>query len=226
MKENGKYWQYIFFAVLLAELIAVALNWQSVQWITKPLLVAVLFTWFIYFSPRKKPLRIYIAAALCFSWLGDVFLLMDSRQPLWFMTGLASFLLAHILYILFFLKTRKKQTAAKPWNIAIIIAIAFYVGLLLALLLPHTGALKIPVVVYALTIGTMLATALHAFSKQWKQTAFNCSLGAALFVVSDSLLAINKFYQPFAGAGVLIMLSYGLAQFAITKGCLQYLAGE
>jgi uncharacterized membrane protein YhhN len=52
-----------------------------------------------------------------------------------------------------------------------------------------------------------------------------CIAGAFLFLCSDSVLALNKFYQAFPGAGVLIMLSYGLAQFAIAKGSLLYLAG-
>jgi uncharacterized membrane protein YhhN len=47
-----------------------------------------------------------------------------------------------------------------------------------------------------------------------------------LFVISDSLLALNKFYHAFTAVGIYIMLTYGLAQFAITKGSLQYLAGE
>ena len=42
--------------------------------------------------------------------------------------------------------------------------------------------------------------------------------GALLFVISDSVLAINKFYQPFEVAGVIIMLTYGLAQLFIVEG--------
>jgi uncharacterized membrane protein YhhN len=48
-------------------------------------------------------------------------------------------------------------------------------------------------------------------------------LGALLFVISDSILAINKFYQPFEAAGVLIMLTYGLAQFFIVEGAGRYI---
>jgi len=47
--------------------------------------------------------------------------------------------------------------------------------------------------------------------------------GAGLFVISDSVLAINKFYQPFEAAGILIMLTYGLAQFFIIKGAIKYI---
>ena len=47
--------------------------------------------------------------------------------------------------------------------------------------------------------------------------------GALLFVISDSVLAINKFYHPFEIAGIIIMLTYGLAQFFIAEGAIQYI---
>ena len=50
--------------------------------------------------------------------------------------------------------------------------------------------------------------------------------GALLFVISDSLLAINKFYQPFSIADNLIMLTYGFAQFYIVTGAADYSNAE
>ena len=79
---------------------------------------------------------------------------------------------------------------------------------------------------YALAISAMLITAAHAFVKNTGGAAMYCTAGAGLFVMSDSLLSINKFYDSFPAAGTAIMLTYGLAQFAITKGSLQYLAGK
>ena len=48
-------------------------------------------------------------------------------------------------------------------------------------------------------------------------------IGSFLFIISDSLLAINKFYQPFGYAGIAIMLSYGIAQLLITLGAVRYI---
>jgi uncharacterized membrane protein YhhN len=50
--------------------------------------------------------------------------------------------------------------------------------------------------------------------------------GALLFVISDSVLAVNKFYQPFALAPVLIMITYGLAQLLITQGAIEYIVHD
>jgi uncharacterized membrane protein YhhN len=47
--------------------------------------------------------------------------------------------------------------------------------------------------------------------------------GAVLFISSDSILAINKFYEPFEFAGIAIMLTYGIAQLLITLGALRYI---
>ncbi len=48
-------------------------------------------------------------------------------------------------------------------------------------------------------------------------------IGAVFFLLSDSLLAINKFYRPFELAGILVMLTYGLAQLFITEGAIRYI---
>jgi uncharacterized membrane protein YhhN len=223
---NSRYWYYLFFANLLTEITAIALQWNNMRFFTKPLLVIILFTWFITSSAKLPPLRYYIAAALFFSWLGDIFLLMEAKGPYWFMAGLGSFLAAHIMYILFFLQLRSKQRPQKPWNLFVIAMVAVYAISLFAFLYPYIGNLKIPVAVYALAISAMLITAAHAFNRNTSGAAMYCIAGAVLFVMSDSLLSINKFYNSFPAAGTGIILTYGLAQFAITKGSLQYLAGK
>lgn len=223
---KSSYWYYLFFADLLAELAAVAAGWSSVQVFTKPLLLAVLFAGFTVSSTSFSPLRYAIAAALFFSWLGDIFLMQEDRNAAWFMAGLGSFLLAHILYTVFFVRVRRMQAAAVRWNMTAIALIGLYAVLLVGFLYPYTGGLRWPVAVYALAIAVMLAAAMHAFSHAHYNARMYCIAGAALFMCSDSLLAINKFYHGFPAAGVWVMATYGLAQFAIVKGCLLYLAAE
>ena len=119
---------------------------------------------------------------------------------------------------------RTEQSLKKPWNLFVVIGVMIYAATLFIFLYPHIGNLKIPVAVYALTISVMLITAVYAFNKNNQQSRKLCIAGAILFVVSDSLLSVNKFYYSFPLANVLIMLTYALAQFAIVKGSLQYLA--
>jgi uncharacterized membrane protein YhhN len=160
-------------------------------------------------------------AALFFSLGGDVLLLFQSpSQPNFFIYGLVSFLIAHIFYIIVFNIIRKRnEMAIKP---ILLLPIALYYAGLIYLLFPHLGALQIPVMVYGIVISTMLFIGLHLL---YKKNAANQSIviGAILFISSDSLLAIDKFYQPFSFAGILIMLTYAMAQYFIVKGMIYYL---
>ena len=221
---NSKYWAYLFFACLLTQLAAIAFDWTSTRFITKPFLMAILFVWFIQSSPKFLPLRNLVAAALLFSWAGDVFLLKENSG--WFMAGLGSFLLAHGMYILFFMQLRRKQIPAAPWNIYLVAIAVLYAITLYVFLFPHVGNLKIPVGVYAVVITLMLITATHAVKRSRQPVAVFFTAGALLFVLSDSLLAINRFYRPLPAGDAGIMLTYGIAQFAIIKGSLLYLAAE
>jgi uncharacterized membrane protein YhhN len=92
-------------------------------------------------------------------------------------------------------------------------------------LFPHLGDMKIPVAVYGFFISTMLIFALHSYFIGNKDAGKWMMGGAILFVISDSSLAINKFYQPFDLANIIIMVTYGLAQLFITMGAIKYLRG-
>jgi uncharacterized membrane protein YhhN len=148
---------------------------------------------------------------------------LGSSNANWFIAGIAAFLLAHFMYIIFFVRLRRMRSA-KPKGRPLLIAIAvLYSAILVMLVYPHTGSLGIPVVIYAATITAMLVSVILACSAR-EQAGLYCLGAAILFVASDSMLAINKFYQSFSLASFLIMLTYGCAQFGFVKGSLQYLA--
>jgi uncharacterized membrane protein YhhN len=83
---------------------------------------------------------------------------------------------------------------------------------------PMVGELLPAIVVYATVISLMLLTAINRFSVAQKQSAQFVFWGALLFVLSDTLLAINKFHTPFNGAGVAVMATYGAAQYLLVRG--------
>ena len=107
----------------------------------------------------------------------------------------------------------------------IIAVVAYYIGLL-TILFPTLGEMKIPVIVYGLVISIMLLSALHLPITKNREASIGLMMGAVLFVISDSVLAINKFYRPFEYSGVLIMLTYGLAQWFIVNGAILYLRNK
>ncbi len=212
---------YIFGINLLVELMALYYGLVNLQYITKPLLMIIMGLFVLLQPIIRKRIKTFLFFAILFSLWGDVFLLFDQNGGPNFMLGLFSFLLAHLFYIILFLHIKKFQHPQRSWNAWIIAALLLYVALLFYLLSPNLGELKIPVVIYALVLSTMLISAMHAFHFT-NDTGRWVISGAFLFVISDSLLAINKFYTPFAFAGLAIMSTYALAQFLIITGVTKF----
>lgn len=213
-------WSLIFILLTLLDSIAAGVGADAVHRVVKPLLMPALLLLLLSVKTpiAKRPL---IIAALLFSWLGDVLLLFESNHALFFITGLASFLITHICYIIYFLRVRASHPSLirkQPWIAALV---AGYGVSLVMFLLPRLGDMKIPVTLYAVVICNMVIFSFHVFKRLSEPSNLLFVMGALLFAASDSMLAVNKFYQPFAGAGVLIMLSYCAAQFCIVLGVVK-----
>lgn len=217
-----QYWFIAFILVLLIELIGVQLDNMMLQYIAKPLLMLPLAGYFISTtSLQQSGLKKWILLALFFSWLGDVLLLFQTQQSIFFLLGLSAFLLAHIFYILFFHNVRVMENVkGKLYLLAIVVV--YYAGLIY-FLSPYLGEMTLPVRVYGIVISFMFMLAMHMLFIKNKAAGNWMMAGALLFVVSDSTLAINKFYQPFELAGIVIMITYGAAQFFIVKGATDYI---
>ena len=99
--------------------------------------------------------------------------------------------------------------------------VAAYGVSMVQLLHTRLGNLSISVIVYTIVICTMVICNLHIFLKINLHANSLFVTGALLFATSDSLIVINKFYKPFASAGVLIMLTYYAAQFSIVLGVIK-----
>jgi uncharacterized membrane protein YhhN len=219
---NRKNWIVLVLGVLLVHLCAIALEIRLLEYATKPLLL-ISIGWYFVIQTRDfpSPFRKWILAALFFSWLGDVLLMFQARKPVFFLLGLSAFLIAHLFYIVFFHQLRvREQVRARP--VILVIVAAYYAGLII-LLSPYLGELRLPVRVYGLVISCMLMLAAHAWFARERTAGRLMTIGALFFVISDSTLAINKFYHPFAAAGIVIMLTYGLAQILIVEGACRYL---
>lgn len=216
----------LFWLLTLLDILGIMAGKEMLHFIAKPLLIPALILLLLY-SKSNIPNKNLLLTGLFFSWLGDVFLLFEYKHALFFIFGLVSFLTTHIFYVVYFLKIRSgNPSLLKKQPVLLALVLAYGITLVWQLY-PRLGDLKIPVMVYAAVICSMLVCSLHVFFKVNKKAAVFYLLGASFFVLSDSLLAINKFYaqhpanQPFAYAGVLIMLTYCTAQFFIVSGYIQ-----
>lgn len=207
----------IFGLLSVIELVSLQFGFTFLHTLTKPLLMPVLIG-MLYYSGIAGTKRKWILIGLFFSWLGDIFLLLDSKGSIFFIAGLVSFLITHIFYILYFLSIVNPAPSLLKKQPLLIVLTLCYGSSLVFLLFPYLGELKIPVIVYATVICSMLLSSLHLYNKIEKPANLFFFLGAALFVISDSLLAVNKFYQPIPLSGVWTMLTYCSAQYLIVKG--------
>ncbi|AHF15884.1 hypothetical protein NIASO_13390 [Niabella soli DSM 19437] len=160
-------------------------------------------------------------AALGFSIVGDSLLLFANSNEMYFILGLVAFLIAHIFYILCFHAIRTQASLPGRWYSAVIVGVYYF--FITSFLIPHLGALKIPVLVYGLVISFMLLLAMNLYELPDNKTARFILTGAIFFIISDSVLAINKFYHPEVWGGWAIMLTYVLAQWLLTKGLIRHL---
>jgi uncharacterized membrane protein YhhN len=217
-----KFWYLLFAVILIVDLAGIQLQNKDLQIFSKPLIIPVLIGFFdSQLTSITKGISRWILAALLFSLAGDALLMFEEKNSIFFLLGLSAFLLAHIFYIVFFHRVRvKEKVKSNPW---LLVGVVAYYAALITLLSPFLGDMKIPVLVYGIVISFMFMLAMHMLFIKNKSAGQWMMFGALLFVISDSVLAINKFYQPFEFAGILIMLTYGLAQLFIVEGASRYI---
>lgn len=214
-----------FLLVSAIDLLLIAMDYGAITGFLKPFLMPLLFLYAFYQDafPTKKILLL----ALTFSWIGDVLLLFTNKHELFFITGLLSFLTAHVFYIFLFSKLGTTVAYKKnPIFWAGFLLIVLYLQSLLSMLLPKLGPLKIPVSIYAVTISIMLAFAWRGYFSWNLSSRFFILFGAVAFVASDSFLAINKFNAPFEYASFFIMVTYLAAQYGIVSGVVSFKKGQ
>ena len=216
MKQTPKVLLVIYTVFVLLDLLFIYLRENEMRWISKPLLIPVLVLFFVSSVSMKRGKSFYlILAALFLSWCGDVLLQAD-----FFIPGLISFLLAHVCYILYFSQTSKDNTGLLHKKPLFIIPVLLYVIVLLVLLFPYLDELKIPVIIYSIAIGVMLLMAMNTRYRINNKASSLFITGALLFVLSDSLLAINLFVAQHWLMSIAVMITYAIAQYLIVKGAL------
>ena len=212
----SRWFGLLFTLVTLLEIVG---ELWSVRWLhygCKPLIIGLLLAWsWRHRAVGDRPMVI-LRIGLIFALLGDILLMI--REVDLFGLGLASFLLMQLCYCVVF----GLRGAFRPVSLAtvglLVLPFAVYAGVFLLALRPAfatkpaLNALWIPVVIYVSCISTMgLMAALR-----WGLPGYRIVLmGALLFMVSDSAIAVNAFLTPFAGATLLIMSTYAVAQYLI-----------
>jgi uncharacterized membrane protein YhhN len=196
---------------------AAGVGWQWLHWIGKPLTTVLIFAlaWRAR-PPLSMRYRRWICAGIAFSLLGDVLLMLP--QDL-FVPGLVAFLFAHLCFIAAFLAD--SRFGARPWWL---LASFAYGAANLYLLWGSIGAaLRVPVIVYVLVLAGMGGQALgraRLFTLSGDAqagSARRAAVGAMLFMLSDTLLAWNRFHAVIPLASLWVLSTYYLALWWIAR---------
>jgi uncharacterized membrane protein YhhN len=212
-----------FMIIFGLEIFAIVSANQELRYFSKPLICIslLLFMWATLKTRSKFSNRVMVG--LFFSLLGDVFLMIPGGNSKYFMLGLGSFLTAHILYIsAFYLDTIKRpDVEVKRFVLPIFLVFGFFCLSYYTYLRPYLGSMTTPVLVYCFAISLMAIMAALRYGRVNSRSFVFILVGAILFIISDSLLAYNKFVEKWATGNLLVMVSYMMAQFSIVLGTVE-----
>jgi uncharacterized membrane protein YhhN len=175
-------------------------------YIFKPLTMLLALALALHPEASASGYRSLVVAGLVASLAGDVLLMLPRDR---FAAGLASFLLAHLLYVAAF------APAAGLTHPGLLLVFAGAGAATYALLHARLGRMRLPVLVYVAALAAMAWQAGARWLELRETGALLAFLGAALFVVSDAALAWNRFRRPFRAAQAVVLGTYFPAQWLI-----------
>jgi uncharacterized membrane protein YhhN len=143
---------------------------------------------------------------------GDIALSFTHRGEQFFLMGLGSFLIGHVLYVLAFTRDFEFSNSSLP---LMLLWVAFAVTMAV-ILFPKLGEMRLPVLIYIAVILSMVVT---ATGWQGPYPLFLVA-GAVLFMLSDSMIAVNKFLTPISWSKYFIMATYYGGQYLICRAFL------
>lgn len=192
-------------------------GWQWLHWLGKPLATVLIFLLAWLARPAQSPrYRRWILLGIACSLLGDVLLMLPGDL---FVPGLVAFLFGHMCFITAFLGD--SRFAARPWLLLVSLG---YGAVNLCLLWDSIGApLRVPVIVYVVVLASMVGQALvraSVFARRGDAqapAARMAAAGALMFMLSDNLLAWNRFHGPIPLASLWVLAAYYLALWWIAR---------
>ena len=197
--------------VLLSAVLAIWADAKGRRWpfhVLKPLTTVLVITVaLVARTPVPAAYKTLILAGLLCSLLGDIALMFPEK---WFKAGLVSFLAAHVFYILAF-----KPGPGRPISAGMLVPFIIFGLLMFRILAPSLGPLKFPVLIYMAAITAMAGLAAGRFVYSGGTRPLLAFAGAVLFLISDSVLAYDRFAKKLRPAQAIILGTYFPAQLLI-----------
>lgn len=207
IKSKTKLITFVFFVTLIFDIYAIFTQNKVLEMVFKPFLMTIVAI--LYLVSVKKP-NFWYLSALLFSFWGDVLLLFEEK---YFIFGLLSFLIAHLLYI--------KLTSTFFYKATIIMYIKCWLPFLLLLvglnyfIINNLGKMLVPTIVYGGIISAFGAITLVNYLKKRAYSNMLLLFGSIIFIISDSLIALDKFLFHHIIFSILIIVLYSYSQYLI-----------
>jgi len=224
IRRNTRVNAIAFAAALVGTVLAISTDNHVLEYICKPAMLVILSSWFFFNSRRYGDrFTLMIQAGLFFSLIGDIALMFQHMDEFYFLIGLGAFLIAQLCYAIAFLRNISEVGGTEGLLVggAIAVGLALFAVVFSWILLPRLDeGLSIPVLCYVITITCMGMLAAFRYTRTFLRSFWMVMSGALLFIISDSVLATNRFLEPFDAAPAIIIVTYAAAQFLIAAGAL------
>lgn len=210
-------WAFMLAAIFaILDWVAVMRKWKWVEYVCKPATMSALIVAALALTRMDTVFEVAFLLGLIFSLLGDVALMLPDER--WFLAGLAAFLLAHLGYITGFNLTPPPLSALVLLPVVALFDRFILRRLIAGLVANDKDELRIPVVVYGVVLSLTLASGWSTlFRPSWSDMGRVAAiLGGTLFFASDLMLAWDRFVHRSHFLHVLVIITYHLAQFALT----------
>lgn len=222
MLKRHALFSIIFLAIAASNIFAEADVIPGLNLFVKPLICISLAIYLVSKVNIAAGFNRMILAALIFSLFGDCFLLFEGEFRSFFIFGLVSFLIAHVLYSLAFFRDFKNDPqASKLFGHVMLFLMGVFSLSFYTWIRDYLKDLRLPVMAYMFVISVMAILAGYRYRRVNLLSFRLIYFGAIFFVLSDSALAFNKFVEPFPYSGVVIMATYMLAQYLIVMGTVE-----
>jgi uncharacterized membrane protein YhhN len=177
-------------------------------YVLKPLTTVLILALAVLTPSTDLRYKVAVCVGLALSLAGDVFLMLPKDR---FLPGLVSFLMAHLAYLVAFGSGLRFAPAVAPVVASGVVGAAVF-----ALLWPGLSRpLRAPVAVYVAVIATMAGVALARWLEIGGDAPLAAAVGAGLFLVSDALLALDRFRWSSPWARPVVLGTYWAAQLLI-----------
>ena len=146
----------------------------------------------------------------------------SGKNELFFFAGVGGFFCAQVTYIFTFARFSEKggkgYLQKHPW--VSLFFLAYLAGMLIILFPGLEGMMKPIITIYALSLIGMSMMALNRSGRVGAMSFKLIFTGSILFLLSDSMIAFDKFHSEIPLAGFLIMITYIAAQYLIMRGLI------